>query len=53
MVLAIYQSRATLRNRVVAIYTDNDAAMAAIVNGDSPSLAAYALIDVFGAGGVL
>ena len=47
IVLAIYHARATLRNRAVVIYTDNNAALAALINGDSSSLAAYALIAVF------
>ena len=47
IVLAIYRSRAILRNCAIVIYTDNNAALAAIINGDSSSEAAYALVAVF------
>ena len=32
IVLAIYRLRATLRNRAIVIYTDNNAALAALIN---------------------
>ena len=47
IVLALFRSRATLRNRAVVIYTDNNAALAALINGDSSSKAAFALIAIF------
>ena len=47
IVLTIYRSRATLRNKAVVIYTDNNAALAALINGDSSSRAAYTLIATF------
>lgn len=46
IVLGIFHSRASLRNRAIVIYTDNNAALAALINGDS-SVAAFSLIAVF------
>ena len=43
-VLAISQARHRLQGKAVTIYMDNNAALAAIVNGDSTSIAAFRLI---------
>ena len=47
IVLALFHLRATVRNRAIVIYRDNNAALAALVNGDSSSAEAFARIDVF------
>ena len=47
IVLAVYRFRATLRNEAVVIYSDNNAALAALVNGGLSPPAAFSLIDVF------
>ena len=45
--MSVYRFRATLRNRAITIYTDNNAALAALINGDSSPTAAFALVAVF------
>ena len=47
IVLAIFRLRTIVRNCSIVIYTDNNAALAALINGDSSSGAAFALIAVF------
>ena len=47
LVMSVYRFRATLRNRAITIYTDNNAALAALINGDSSPTAAFALVAVF------
>ena len=44
VVLAIFHFRESLRDKAVTVYIDNNAALAAIINGDSSSPAAYTLI---------
>ena len=41
VVLSIYHFRATLRSKSSAIYIDNDAAVAAIINGDASSTSEF------------
>ena len=44
--LAVFHTRERLHGKAVAIYIDNNAALAALINGDSSSIAAYHLIDL-------
>ena len=47
IVLALFQAREMLRGKAVTIYVDNNAALAALINGDSSSSAAFSLIATF------
>ena len=47
IVLAVYQARATLRNKAIVIYTDNNSALAALIKGDSTAPAAFSMIALF------
>ena len=44
--LALFHFRESLRDSAIAIYVDNNAALAAIINGDSSAPAAFPLIAV-------
>ena len=43
--LAIFSERKRLSGKAVTLYIDNNAALAALINGDSSSLAAFYLVD--------
>ena len=47
IVLALYQARATLCNKAIVIYTDNNAALASLIKGDSAAPAAFSMIALF------
>ena len=47
IVLAIYHARATLRNKAIVIYTDNNAALSALIKGDPTARAAFSMIALF------
>ena len=44
VVLSVYYARNRFQGKAATIYIDNNAALAAIVNGDSTSIADYCLI---------
>ena len=46
VVLAISHFRFSLRNKAVTVYVDNNAALSALINGDSSSTAAFPLIAI-------
>ena len=47
VVLAIFRARTRLQGKAVTVFIDNNAALAALINGDSTSIAAYYLIATF------
>ena len=47
IVLAILRKRPMLRNRAITVYTDNNAALAALINGDASPTDAFALVAIF------